>query len=200
MSAAGNAMQHIRFIDFCHKDQNDFRYTVALIWSTSDSAARQVIYECAEEVVRQTGWYPLPQGARRTILFLDATMSGREFGAGATDSAGAVLESFKRASDVFVISSDAEQLLYAYLDLFQRTKDDTQLRNRVSFIVTKRLKRVFRLVHAAFMGGPATISSSQNSQRDSAHALYVAPYCNATKGSSSSSSRHHAPYRIWFAA
>ncbi len=379
-------MQHIRFIDFCHKDQNDFRYTVALIWSTSDSVAREAIYERAEDVVRETGWYPLPQGerlgsrldqlrlsgrisdapsrmegsvgrritgfepavkegggtairvltdggsllldsglpgylkpiasddllllshshrdhsgglsavlgsdvtiltsigtaamlsavgvipeqdlptnllrvrpehaisaggiqitpfavphspgalgfrledehtvlvypgdasfrtarhdfmqdlrrftgaggARRTILFLDATMSGREFGAGATDSAGAVMESFNRASDVFVISSDAEQLLYAYLDLFQRTKDDTQLRNRVSFIVTKRLKRVFRLVHAAFMG-------RELEELDPFVALqYGATY------SAWAESRwlfwleemvaipHHAPYRVWF--
>lgn len=58
-----HAIQRVRFIDFWHEDE-DFRYTIALVWTWSDAATRQAIYEAAETMVRHTGWYLLPQGER----------------------------------------------------------------------------------------------------------------------------------------
>ena len=35
-----------------------------LVWTNSDAEARQALFDLAEECVRSTGWYPLPQGER----------------------------------------------------------------------------------------------------------------------------------------
>lgn len=59
-----NAVEFVRFIDFRHKHQKNFHFTIAVIWTHSDPAARQAIYEIAGEMVRMTGWYPLPMGER----------------------------------------------------------------------------------------------------------------------------------------
>jgi hypothetical protein len=48
-------VQRIRFIDFCHKDEDQFRYTIALVWTDSDAMLRNWLYENAAEVVTQTG-------------------------------------------------------------------------------------------------------------------------------------------------
>jgi glyoxylase-like metal-dependent hydrolase (beta-lactamase superfamily II) len=56
-------LQHIRFIDFIYKD-NGFRFTIAVIWTDSYPSVRNRLYFEAKEIVRKTGWYPLPQGER----------------------------------------------------------------------------------------------------------------------------------------
>lgn len=58
------SIQKIRFIDFIHKDEGDFHYTIALVWTFSDASIRNWLYENADNVVAETGWYPLPQGER----------------------------------------------------------------------------------------------------------------------------------------
>jgi glyoxylase-like metal-dependent hydrolase (beta-lactamase superfamily II) len=60
----GAGIQKIRFIDFCHKDEDNFRYTIALVWTYSDASIRNWLYDNAAKVVAGTGWYPLPQGER----------------------------------------------------------------------------------------------------------------------------------------
>ena len=59
-----SAIQRVRFIDYVHRGKPDFRYTIALVWTFSNSTLRQALYTKAEELVRATGWYPLPQGER----------------------------------------------------------------------------------------------------------------------------------------
>lgn len=61
---AATGIQRIRFIDFCHKDEDNFRYTIALVWTYSDASIRNWLYDNAANVVAMTGWYPLPQGER----------------------------------------------------------------------------------------------------------------------------------------
>lgn len=63
LGTAATAMQQIRFIDYWHHGES-FRYTIALVWTSSDAEARQALFDLAEECVRLTGWYPLPQGER----------------------------------------------------------------------------------------------------------------------------------------
>lgn len=58
------AIQRIRFIDYRNKDEENFRYTIALVWTYSDASIRNWLYDNAAEVVARTGWYPLPQGER----------------------------------------------------------------------------------------------------------------------------------------
>jgi hypothetical protein len=58
-----SAIQEVRFIDFVHRDE-DFRYTISLLWTLSSQSARQALYEHADSIVRATGWYPLVQGER----------------------------------------------------------------------------------------------------------------------------------------
>jgi glyoxylase-like metal-dependent hydrolase (beta-lactamase superfamily II) len=60
----GAAIQRIRFIDYRNKDENDFRYTISLVWTYSDASIRNWLYDNAAEIVAETGWYPLPQGER----------------------------------------------------------------------------------------------------------------------------------------
>lgn len=329
-------IQRIRFVDFLHKSENDFRYTIAVVWMDSNPDFRQKIYEDAERVVTETGWYPLPQGERmgsrlafadlcssweeapdtfpfnatrirgfesaaeegggtairvltdgdsilldsacpgklrlapsdrvlllshshrdhsgnlsqvisagatvflssgtlgvlqaigvaaeatscrqvfriqagrqmklgsltvtaftvphspgsfgyriedhshalvfpgdislrtarhdflpclenqmpagkKTVLFLDATMAGRTHGAGFSNPADRVIEAFRTEKNVFIISSDAEQLLYAYIDLFNQIKNSAGLRNTVSFVCPEKLRGVFELLHADFI-------------------------------------------------
>jgi len=50
-----SAVQRARFIDFQHKDQKGFRYTIVIVWTRSDDNARQAIYEMAEELIQRTG-------------------------------------------------------------------------------------------------------------------------------------------------
>ena len=53
----------LRFIDYFHRSER-FRYTIALVWTQADWRLRQEIYDSAERVARDTGWYPLVQGER----------------------------------------------------------------------------------------------------------------------------------------
>lgn len=57
-------IQQVRFIDFVHRDKGNFRFTIALVWTDSDEAFRQRVYDSASELIALTGWYPLPQGER----------------------------------------------------------------------------------------------------------------------------------------
>lgn len=64
LGGMSDQIQRVRFIDYVHRCKQPFRYTIALLWIGPDTDARESIYERAEEVVRATGWYPLPQGER----------------------------------------------------------------------------------------------------------------------------------------
>lgn len=61
---SGTGVQHVRFIDFCHREKNNFRFTIALCWTDADPRLRDHLYDRAESIVAKTGWYPLPQGER----------------------------------------------------------------------------------------------------------------------------------------
>ncbi len=63
LEARARSIQRVRFIDF-HHTKEDFRYTIAIVWTWSDDVARQGIYDVGEAMVARTGWYPLPQGER----------------------------------------------------------------------------------------------------------------------------------------
>jgi hypothetical protein len=89
--------------------------------------------------------------AERRWVMLDATMAGRPHGATATDAAGELLEVASHYDDIIVVSQDAEQLLYAYLDLFFRVKDSSARSSSTAFLLSKRLKSVFRILHAAYI-------------------------------------------------
>src|SRR5215208_5908118 len=64
LGSAAPHIQRVRFIDYIHGRPSGFRYTIALMWTFSAAAVRQELYDAAEEIVKQTGWYPLPQGER----------------------------------------------------------------------------------------------------------------------------------------
>ena len=51
-----DAIQRIRFIDYRNKDEDDFRYTIALVWTYADASIRNWLYDNAAEVIVQTGW------------------------------------------------------------------------------------------------------------------------------------------------
>jgi len=57
--SVGIGIQKIRFIDYCNKDEANFRYTIALVWTYSDASIRKWLYDNAADVVAVTGWYPL---------------------------------------------------------------------------------------------------------------------------------------------
>lgn len=339
LGSAATRIQRVRFIDYTHRSESDFRYTIALTWTFSDAVARQMLYEKAEDVVRATGWYPLPQGERiasrlalrnfrriiewrsrpvvrlegslssfenavdpdggcairvnldggsllldtglpgslraretdrvvllshfhldhcggiqantignlpivmsrptaqmllglrrlpeeelrkRAVLLdyerplrlgaktivrafrvphcpgstgfeltdgenillftgdlalrtarhdflptltarvaeapvekrcvlLDATMAGRSHGATSTNATEELFSNIDRYADIILVSQDVEQLLYAYLDLFFYAKDNPILRTNTAFLLSSRLKNVFRILHAAYI-------------------------------------------------
>ena len=59
-----SGVQFVRFIDYIHKDKYPFRYTIVLIWTASDHKLREMLYNNADDFVKNTGWYPLPIGER----------------------------------------------------------------------------------------------------------------------------------------
>jgi hypothetical protein len=70
----GEGIQRIRFIDYYHKDEENFRYTIALVWTYADATLRNWLYDNAALIVAHTGWYPLPQGER-----IGSRLADREF-------------------------------------------------------------------------------------------------------------------------
>jgi len=58
-----SSVQAIRFIDFTHS-REQFRYTIALVWTLSNNEVRDRLFDLAPTIVKATGWYPLPQGER----------------------------------------------------------------------------------------------------------------------------------------
>lgn len=64
-------VQRIRFISYVDTSRSSFHYTIALIWTDSDQEVREMLYLKAEEIVKRTGWYPLPQGERLNSRALD---------------------------------------------------------------------------------------------------------------------------------
>lgn len=58
-----NYIQEIRFYDYVDTKDN-FHYTIAIIWTESNSKFRDAIYGLAEKWVESSGWYALPQGER----------------------------------------------------------------------------------------------------------------------------------------
>lgn len=333
-----NGIQRVRFIDYVHRDKSDFRYTIALIWTDSDAQLRDAVFDRAEECVKRTGWYPLPQGERigsrlsdarfdslgvrhlsdmpsvrigntlhslenavsadggcsirchtndgsivfdtglppgfdpndsdrivllththldhsgglrkafdsglpvvmsratarllaalgrvsdrqlrescvllrpgdrfplgdnvevkafavphcpgstgfvlsdedttvvfsgdavystarhdflpdllsvatsqRTLFLVDGTMAGRQHGASESDAASTTLQALEDYDDVLLVSNDAEQLLYAYLDLFFVSKSNPEIRSRIEFLASAELRKVFEVIHSAFI-------------------------------------------------
>lgn len=73
----GDAFQHVKgirffdFIDYYGREKTLFRYTIALIWTGPNSKTRDAVYDLAGDIVRSSGWYPLPQGERLSSLQLE---------------------------------------------------------------------------------------------------------------------------------
>jgi hypothetical protein len=53
----------VRFIDYVDL-KTDFHYTIALCWLDNDPIVREFLYSQADEITRETGWYPLVAGER----------------------------------------------------------------------------------------------------------------------------------------
>lgn len=64
LGRTADRINRIRFIDYIHRSEQPFRYTIALCWMGADAKARDAVYDKSAEIVRATGWYPLPQGER----------------------------------------------------------------------------------------------------------------------------------------
>jgi hypothetical protein len=90
------------------------------------------------------------EAPRKTVL-IDATMAGRPAGASGIDAAGRLLDAAGGADDVVLVSADASQLMYAYLDLFFTATRSDALRHRLAFVMTADARTLFDLVHAAFI-------------------------------------------------
>jgi len=90
--------------------------------------------------------------AKHCVLLLDATMAGRGVGASLTDVAPELFDAAARYDDVVVFARDVEQLIYAYLDLFFYARDGIRRHSRTTFLLSSKLKGVFRLLHAAYIG------------------------------------------------
>ncbi len=86
-----------------------------------------------------------------TTVFLDATMVGRDHGASQHRAASEIVEVAAGYTDIVVTSRDAEQLLYAYLDVYNRVTGSDRTRHTCAFVVTSRLRKTFQIVHAHFM-------------------------------------------------
>lgn len=56
-------IEHVRFVDY-HDTSENMRFTIAVTHVRSSESARHAVYECAQECVEATGWYPLVQGER----------------------------------------------------------------------------------------------------------------------------------------
>lgn len=54
-------------------------------------------------------------------------------------------------TDVVVVADEAAQLLYAYLDLFWYARKYPNYRSSTAFVLSDRLQKVFRVLHAAFI-------------------------------------------------
>jgi glyoxylase-like metal-dependent hydrolase (beta-lactamase superfamily II) len=89
-----------------------------------------------------------PDGQNEKILFLDATMAGRDFGA-ANDAIG-VLELSNGSRPLVIIASEIDHLMYAYLDLYFQTMGGEN-RNQISFVMSSRAKETFTAVHNDYL-------------------------------------------------
>lgn len=85
-------------------------------------------------------------------LLLDATMAGRSYGATSSNAALSVLKRLPDYDDIVFRARDAEQLLYAYLDLFYSVKSQPRWRSRVEFVASSSLRCIFEILHAAYIG------------------------------------------------
>jgi hypothetical protein len=88
---------------------------------------------------------------RRCSVLLDATMAGRSHGASSSTTASDVFKQVSGYKDVVVISRDVEQLVYAYLDLFNRAKSTGTSRHQVAFLLSPRMRSAFQVLHSAFI-------------------------------------------------
>jgi hypothetical protein len=84
------------------------------------------------------------------VCLIDATMAGRDLGAGSHNAADDVLRALGQYQDVVLVSNDVEQLLYAYLDLYHTAKEGPS-RGTVEFVVSAGLKRIFEILHSDFI-------------------------------------------------
>lgn len=87
----------------------------------------------------------------KTMFLVDGTMAGRQHGASENDAATTTLRSLEEIDDVVLISNDAEQLLYAYLDLFFVSKSNPESRSQIEFFASRELRKVFEVLHSAFI-------------------------------------------------
>jgi glyoxylase-like metal-dependent hydrolase (beta-lactamase superfamily II) len=119
---------------------------VALVF-TGDIVVKTARHDFVPELIRLL----TSLRARKKYLLLDATMAGRPTGASQEEVAKSVVSMASRYSDILLVSQDAEQLLYAYLDLFHVVKSSKETRHTVAFILSPKLKPVFQLLHSAFI-------------------------------------------------
>lgn len=114
---------------------------------TSDIVFRSARHDFLE------GFLKLVQGddSIPTFVLLDGTMAQRRFGASHADSAAELLQHSGKYKDIVLLARDAEQLLYSYLDLFQRSRLASRYADRVAFVLSPKLRILFEILHASFM-------------------------------------------------
>jgi glyoxylase-like metal-dependent hydrolase (beta-lactamase superfamily II) len=125
---------------------NIFQDDVSIVFS-GDIAIRTARHDFSSTLLSEV----LSTQAERKIVLVDATMAGRSLGATDSNAAADVLASSKQFTDVILFSTDVEQLLYAYVDLFFCAKEHATLRYSTEFFVTNRLRPVFEVLHSAFI-------------------------------------------------
>jgi glyoxylase-like metal-dependent hydrolase (beta-lactamase superfamily II) len=123
-----------------------FDRTNALFY-TGDVCLSTARHDFAAELV---GRVRASHANRKTIL-IDATMASRSEGASREDAANELLRRADTMEDIVLVSADASQLIYAYLDLFFIATRTAALRHRLAFLMTAGARRLFEILHAAFI-------------------------------------------------
>ena len=84
-------------------------------------------------------------------VLLDGTMAGRGPAGDGTDPAELILEATETHSDIAIVAPDSTYLLYAYMDVFWKAKESERFRHTLNFLVTPRLRDLFRQTHESFI-------------------------------------------------
>jgi hypothetical protein len=141
-------------------------------------------------------------GVKKRWVLLDATMAGRPLGASLADASSDFYREAAEQTDVVIVSSDAEQLLYAYLDLFHHAKNSADHRSTTAFLLPSRIRRLFQVLHTAYMRREldqldpflaAQYGSTMAAWGESRWLYWLDPLKPLTR-------MPHARLRIWFAS
>lgn len=170
---------------------NDGRSTLVYPGDVTFQTAR---HNAIPAIVEQCNSYP----AKTRVCLIDGTMAGRNRGAGSHNVAVDTLKKLDQYQDIVILSTDAEQLLYAYLDLYHTCKDG-QLRGTIEFVVSGKVKRIFQILHSNFIAR----------NQDQIDPFIAAQYGRAMSSWAesrflfwldevSSLSKHQSIRRIWF--